>query len=170
MVFFAIVEHMRCPTCHAEDTRVIDSRVIEDGFAIRRRRDCPKCSFRYSTIEEIEILTLNVEKAYGRIEAYDKDKLLRSVRLPLQKRPITSAKLKRMIQAIEQDIQTRARKDQISSHTIGEIVMKQLKKSDKVAYIRFASVYRSFEDVDEFADELKKLSKSPKKLSKKVKK
>lgn len=161
---------MRCPSCHTEDTRVIDSRVIEDGFAIRRRRECSKCTFRYSTIEEIEILTLNVEKVDGVVQAYDKEKLLRSLKLPLQKRPITPAKLKRIVQSIEQEIQTRARKDQISTRSIGEIVMKHLKKIDKVAYIRFASVYRSFEDVDEFADELKKLAKPQKKLIKKIKK
>ncbi|HLD22056.1 MAG TPA: transcriptional regulator NrdR [Patescibacteria group bacterium] len=150
---------MRCPSCHVEDTRVIDSRVIEDGIAIRRRRECTKCEFRFSTLEEIEILTLSVEKATGEIEAYDKEKLVRSVRLPLQKRPITPTHLRRMLQSIEQEIQTKAKHDHIRSSTIGEIVMKYLKKLDKVAYIRFASVYRSFQDLDEFASEVKKLKK-----------
>ncbi|MBI2411327.1 MAG: transcriptional repressor NrdR [Candidatus Kerfeldbacteria bacterium] len=158
---------MRCLSCHTEDTRVIDTRVIEDGSTIRRRRECPSCHFRYSTIEEIEILTLTVDKVNGTQEAYDKEKLVRSLKLPLQKRPISPERLKRVVQQIEQEIQAKARKDHISTTTIGEIAMKYLRKLDKVAYIRFASVYRSFEDVDEFADALKKLSPKQRKYGKK---
>lgn len=158
---------MRCPACQAQDTRVVDSRVIEEGVLIRRRRECPKCEFRFSTIEEIEILTLTVEKGDGTRESYDKQKLIRSLQLPLQKRPVTPAKLKRTVHSIEQEIQTKAKRDTITTKDIGEIVMRYLKKLDKIAYIRFASVYRSFEDVSEFEDELKKLQRKKRKATKK---
>lgn len=149
---------MHCPSCHAEDTRVIDSRVIDNGSAIRRRRACSHCPFRFTTLEEIEILTLAVVKMDGHQEPYDKEKLIRSLSLPLQKRPITPARFKHTLHDIEEEIQAHARKDTITTRQIGDIVMKHLKKLDKVAYIRFASVYRSFADVNEFADELEKLS------------
>lgn len=163
---------MHCPSCQAEDTRVIDSRVIEDGGAIRRRRLCSKCDFRFSTLEEIEILSLMVDKADGTEEAYDKDKLMRSMKLPLQKRDITPARFKKVVHHVEQQIQMKAKRDRIDSSAIGEIVMRELRKLDKVAYVRFASVYRAFEDVSAFADELKKLAPRPsrKKKTKPVKK
>lgn len=159
---------MQCPKCHTDDTRVIDSRSIDDGAAIRRRRECSKCSFRFSTQEEIEILALSVVKTNGYTEPYQKEKMIRSLRLPLQKRPITPARIKRTIHSIEQEIQTRARNNSISTHDIGEIVMKHLRRLDKVAYIRFASVYQSFDDIDAFADALKEFTQ--KKRSRKVKK
>ncbi len=167
--FFAILSYMRCPSCQAEDTRVIDSRVIEEGGAIRRRRQCSKCEFRFSTLEEVEILSLMVDKSDGSEEAYDKDKLMRSMRTALQKREISPAKLKKAVHRVEQQVQMKAKKDHIQSSVIGEIVMRELRKLDKVAYVRFASVYRAFEDVSAFADELKKL-KPRRKKSKKSKK
>lgn len=148
---------MRCPSCHVEDTRVIDSRVIEDGTSIRRRRSCEKCGFRFTTTEEIEILSLSMVKADGRTEPYDKEKLTRGLKLALRKRPVTPHRLRRTIHDIEQEIQTKAKAERIPSREVGEIVMRHLKKLDKIAYIRFASVYRSFEDVQAFADELEKL-------------
>ncbi len=160
---------MHCPSCHAQDTRVIDSRVIEEGAGIRRRRQCEKCSFRFSTLESLEILSLIVQKADGTQEPYDKEKLTRSLKTALQKRPVSPDKLKRAAHRIEQEVQSRAKNDHITSEKIGELVMKHLKRLDKVAYIRFASVYRSFEDVDEFADELKKLSPQKKKRTTKKK-
>lgn len=159
---------MYCPSCHAEDTRVIDTRVIEGGVAIRRRRECTQCAFRFSTIEKIEILALQVDKADGTVQHYNQEKILRSLNIALRKRPVRQEQLKHAVHVIEQEIQSRARKDHISSQTIGEIVMRQLKKLDKVAYIRFASVYRSFADLHEFADELQKLS--PRSKMKKSKK
>lgn len=150
---------MHCPSCHADDTRVIDSRVIEDGTSIRRRRACERCGFRFTTTEEIEILSLAVVKADGREESYDKEKLIRGVKLAMRKRPYTPHKLRRLILDIEQDVQIKAKAERISSRDVGEIVMRHLKKADKIAYIRFASVYRSFEDVDAFAAELEKLQK-----------
>jgi transcriptional repressor NrdR len=108
-------------------------------------------------LEEIEILALRVVKADGREESYDKEKLVRSVRLPTQKRPISPARFKRLISMIEQDIQTRARADRMTTQQIGEIVMKHLKRLDKIAYIRFAAVYQSFDDLTAFAEALEQL-------------
>lgn len=149
---------MRCPSCRAEDTRVIDTRVIEEGSTIRRRRLCEKCGFRFTTAEEIEILSLTVVKADGREQPYDQAKLLRGMNIALQKRIKSPAHLKRAVHLIEQEIQTKAKRDRIESQVIGDIVMKYLRKLDKVAYIRFASVYRSFDDLTEFADELERLT------------
>jgi transcriptional repressor NrdR len=148
---------MRCPNCQFEDTKVLDSRPVDDGAAIRRRRQCDKCEFRFSTYEEIEILDLSVIKKGGGKQLFSKEKLERSIRLPLDKRPITDEGFRKLVSAIEIDIQRKAKDGEIQSTEIGEIVMKKLKKMDKVAYIRFAAVYRQFEDVDEFKAELSKL-------------
>jgi transcriptional repressor NrdR len=148
---------MRCPNCQYEDTKVLDSRPVEEGSAIRRRRECEKCEFRFSTYEEIEILDLTVIKKDGRKELYSREKLERGIKRAFEKRPHTDETLRKLISGIEQDIQKKAKDGEITSQDIGEIVMKRMKKVDKVAYIRFASVYRQFEDVDEFKEELKKL-------------
>ena len=148
---------MRCPNCQYEETKVLDSRPIEDGTAIRRRRQCEKCEFRFSTYEEIEILDLTVVKKDGSKQMFSKDKLERSLRLPLDKRPCTDDRFRKLVSGIEIDIQRKARDGEIPSMEIGDIVMKKLKKFDKVAYIRFAAVYRQFEDVEEFKAELQKL-------------
>lgn len=154
---------MHCPACHAEDTHVIDTRVIVEGSAIRRRRECAKCEFRFSTIEEIELLSLTVRKMSGIQEPYDRDKLFNSMKLALGKRPVTSERIRRMVHAIEQEIQTVARNQVIESKHIGILAMKQLKKIDKVGYIRYASVYKSFEDVSAFEDELEHLTSKKRK-------
>lgn len=155
---------MYCPSCHTEDTHVIDTRVIAEGAAIRRRRGCVKCAFRFSTIEEIELLSLEVIKASGVHEPYDRDKLFLSMKLPLSKRPVSPERIRRVVHAIEQEIQTIARNNSIQTKDIGALVMKHLKKIDKVAYVRYASVYKSFDDISAFADELEHLS--PKKRKK----
>ncbi|MFZ5391077.1 MAG: transcriptional regulator NrdR [Patescibacteria group bacterium] len=147
---------MHCPYCNYYDTKVTDSRVVADGLNIRRRRECTKCSFRFSTIEESEILDLSVIKRDGSHEPYNKEKLATGLRRSLEKIPYTADKFKGLMQKIERDIQRR-RKSEITSKDIGEIVMKRLKNFDQVAYIRFASVYRSFQDVDSFTKELKDL-------------
>lgn len=147
---------MRCPACHHEDTRVNDSRLVSDGMAIRRRRECSKCGFRFSTYEEVEILNLTVTKRDGRGEPYSKDKLEAGLKKAFEKRPITHDEFKRLVNKIERDIQM-AGKDEIKSSEIGEIIMRNLKRKDQVAYIRFASVYRSFKDAKTFQQELKKL-------------
>jgi len=148
---------MRCPNCQNEDTKVLDSRPIDEGTAIRRRRECEKCEFRFSTYEEIEILDLTVVKKDGSKQMFSKEKLERAIKLPLDKRPHTDDSLRKLLSSIEIEIQRKAKDGEIKSSEIGEIVMKKLKKVDKVAYIRFAAVYRQFEDVDEFKQELKKL-------------
>lgn len=148
---------MHCPACHYQDTRVYDSRLVLDGFAIRRRRECPKCKFRFSTYEQIELLNLVVVKKDNRREPYQREKLERGIRKACEKRPISEEQIKRLIFKIEREIQSIGGAE-ISSQKIGQIVMKYLKKLDKVAYIRFASVYKAFTDVDAFKEELKKLS------------
>src|SRR5581483_11662012 len=148
---------MRCPNCQFEDTKVLDSRPVDDGGAIRRRRECEKCDFRFSTYEEIEILDLTVLKKDGSKQMFSKEKLERAIRLPLEKRPHDDETLRKLLSAIEIEIQRKAKDGEIKSSDIGDIVMKKMKKVDKVAYVRFAAVYRQFEDVDEFKEELKKL-------------
>ncbi len=147
---------MKCPICYYKDTKVVDSRVASDGFSIRRRRECLKCGFRFSTYEELEILELTIIKRDGRKEAYQREKLERGLKKALEKRPITKDNFKKLVNLIERDLQ-KLRKSEITSNQIGLFIMKHLKKMDKVAYIRFASVYQSFKDVEEFSEELSKL-------------
>ncbi len=152
---------MNCPICHHNDTKVVDSRAAGDGFSIRRRRECLKCNFRYSTYEEMEILDLTILKSNNKKEPYSRDKLIKGLKKALEKRPITENNFKKLINSIERDIQAN-NKNEVSTEKIGKIIMNQLKKIDKVAYIRFASVYQSFEDIEEFAQELDKLIKNKK--------
>lgn len=156
---------MKCPVCYFPDTKVVDSRVASDGFSIRRRRECLKCGFRFSTYEELEILDLTIVKRDGRREAYNREKLVRGLRRALEKRPITEERFKKLISSVERDLQI-LKKNEVMSDQVGQIVMKQLKKTDKVAYIRFASVYQSFKDVNEFKKELNKLMTKSKKEDK----
>lgn len=149
---------MHCPSCNYYDTKVTDSRVATDGLSIRRRRECTKCNFRFSTVEEGEILDLTVIKRDGRREPYSRDKLETGLKHSLEKRPHTVEQFRGLVQKIERDIQRR-RKVEITSRDIGELVMKRLKSFDQIAYIRFASVYRSFQDVDSFTRELKGLGR-----------
>jgi transcriptional repressor NrdR len=136
---------------------VLDSRPVEEGNAIRRRRECDKCGFRFSTYEEIEILGLSVIKRDGTKQVYSREKLEAGVRKPFEKLEYDSAAIKKVVSRIEQEIQKKARDNCILSSDVGDIVMKEIKKVDKVAYIRFACVYRAFEDVEEFKLELQKL-------------
>lgn len=147
---------MKCVNCGFEDTKVLDSRPINDGIAIRRRRECIKCEARFSTHEEMEILDLTVVKRDGRTEPYIREKIESGIRKAFEKRPLSRDDFHALVSGIEQDIQ-KIGKEQISSRDIGNIVMKRIKSKDQVAYIRFASVYRKFEDVDEFVKEAKKL-------------
>jgi transcriptional repressor NrdR len=157
---------MKCPSCHNSDTSVTDSRVTEEGLAIRRRRECDKCGYRFSTVEEVEILNLTVVKRDGAREPYDRDKVEAGARKALEKRPITGDTLKKLIGQIERDIQVRGRTE-ITSQQIGEIVMKRLQRIDQVAYIRFASVYRQFQDIESFKRELNRLT-GPRRPNKKT--
>lgn len=159
---------MKCPACNYPDTKVIDSRVGVDELSIRRRRECLKCGFRFSTNEEIEILDLVVIKRNGRKESYSREKLERGLYRALEKRPITKDTFRRLLTNIERDIQVRARSSEITASTIGDIVMKRLKKVDPIGFIRFASVYQAFKDARTFQAELNKLlgGTSTKKTSK----
>lgn len=152
---------MHCPVCPAQDTKVTDSRLSEGGFIIKRRRECQRCGFRFSTLEQIEILNLMVIKRNGAKEPYSREKLETGLRKSLEKRPYTQEKFRQLINTVERDIQKK-KGDEITSGEIGEILMRRLKTFDKVAYIRFASVYRAFEDVKTFQKELNVLLKGKK--------
>ena len=152
---------MKCPVCGNDNTRVLDSRVASDGITVRRRRECSKkkCGFRFSTIEEVEILDFTILKRDGRKESYNKEKLKVGIKKALEKRLHTDEEIAQLIRDIEMDLQ-KTRKNEADSSILGDIVMKNLRKFDKVAYIRYASVYRSFEDVKTFEKELKSLKKN----------
>lgn len=147
---------MKCPKCLNIDTKVVDSRPVEEAGAIRRRRECEKCNFRFSTYEQIEILDLSVVKRDGTRQPYVRDKLERGLRRAFEKRELSDYMFRKVVAEIEQEIQKKSGGD-ITSEQIGEIVMKVIRKVDKVAYIRFASVYRQFEDIKEFKQEILKL-------------
>lgn len=152
---------MKCPICYYQDTKVVDSRVAQDGLSIRRRRECLKCSFRFSTYEEIELLDLAIVKRDGRRESYSREKIIGGLKKSCEKRPITEDNFKQLIHSIERDLQ-RIRKSEITSRQVGQVVMKNLKKLDMIAYIRYASVYESFKDAQEFRKELNKIIKEKK--------
>lgn len=152
---------MKCPVCYYQDTKVVDSRSASDGLSIRRRRECLKCGFRFSTYEEIELLDLMIVKRDGRKESYDREKMVRGLKKALEKRPVTDDKFKKLLHSIERDLQV-LKKNEITTNQIGQIIMKHLKKADQVAYIRFASVYQDFKDAQEFKKELNKLTKKRK--------
>ena len=147
---------MYCPVCNSKDTKVVDSRVTQDGYSIRRRRECMKCQYRFSTVEEMELLDIVVIKSDGKRESYDRKKVESGMLHSLRKRPYMQESFDRMINAIERDIQKKNTRE-ITSREVGEIVMDYLRKFDKVAYIRFASIYLSFEDVDNFESTIQSL-------------
>lgn len=149
---------MKCPYCNNTDTRVIDSRPAEDGNAIRRRRSCDMCSKRFTTYEKVETIPLIIIKKDNNREQYDRAKIEAGVLRACYKRPVSADAIQKMIDEIETEIFNREEKE-LSSSIIGEIVMKHLEELDAVAYVRFASVYREFKDVDTFMEELKKVLK-----------
>lgn len=151
---------MHCPVCSHEDTRVVDSRLSPDGTSVRRRRECDACEYRFSTYEEIELLDIRVVKRDGTREMYAREKLERGLRRALEKRSHTESDVRALIHAIERGIQ-QLKSTEVRTSDIGEIVMLELRGFDKVAYIRFASVYRSFEDVQTFQDEINRLEEKP---------
>jgi transcriptional repressor NrdR len=157
---------MKCPICYYDDTKVIDSRVASDGLSIRRRRECEKCGFRFSTFEEMEILDLTVVKRGGQKEAYNRDKLISGLKKSLEKRPVDNEEFKKLVHNIERDI-LELRKSEVDSSQIGEIAMKHLRETDVVAYIRFASVYESFDNARDFKETLNKILEDKKSRKKK---
>ncbi|MDP0928812.1 MULTISPECIES: transcriptional regulator NrdR [Paracoccus] len=140
---------MRCPFCGNVDTQVKDSRPAEDHVAIRRRRFCPACSGRFTTYERVQLRDLVVVKTNGRREDFDRDKLARSIRIAMQKRPVEPERVEQMISGIVRRLESSGETD-IPSKMIGEIVMEALSRIDNVAYVRFASVYKNFQDADDF--------------------
>jgi transcriptional repressor NrdR len=147
---------MKCPACGTIDDRVIDSRLGKDNAVIRRRRECLSCKKRFTTYERIEEILPYVIKKDGRREAFDRWKIIEGMRRACEKRPISVERIEAVADAIEQELMERPEKE-ISVAYIGERVMRELRQMDDVAYVRFASVYRSFRDIDEFIKEIKEL-------------
>lgn len=149
---------MNCPFCNNADTKVVDSRETNEGKITRRRRECEKCETRFSTYEEVELLRLSVVKKSGEKEEYDKSKIENGVRRALVKRPVSEEKIGKLLGDIEYDIRT-LEKPEITTREIGKIVLLKLKEVDEVAYVRFASVYKSFGSVESFKKELDLIEK-----------
>lgn len=147
---------MKCPYCSSDNTRVIDSRPADDNNAIRRRRLCDDCGKRFTTYEKVETIPLIVIKKDDNREQYDRSKVEAGILRACHKRPVSAGQISQLVNMVEVDIFNREEKE-ISSSEIGEIVMNRLQELDPVAYVRFASVYREFKDVNTFMDEIKKL-------------
>ncbi|NMB38289.1 MAG: transcriptional repressor NrdR [Firmicutes bacterium] len=147
---------MRCPFCHHKDSKVLDSRATEEGASIRRRRECTKCSRRFTTYERLDQVPFMIVKKDGRREAFSRDKILNGVLKACEKRPISPDQIEKMIDDIEKDVRNTTERE-ITSNEVGEIVMERLKELDEVAYVRFASVYRQFKDINSFMSELQQL-------------
>ena len=150
---------MKCPICNYQDSRVLDSRPVDDGASIKRRRECPSCGKRFTTYEVVDTVPIAVIKRDGRREFFDKHKLILGIERACQKRPVDSEEI---ASSIESELQNSI-VNEISSKDIGELVLSRLKEMDIVSYIRFASVYREFQDIDSFMEEIKSLSKKTRK-------
>src|SRR3989344_1651992 len=146
---------MKCPYCLNDETRVTNKRDCDDGN-VRRRRECLKCKKRFTTYEKVEPLAIYVKKKDGRREPFNRDKLERSLERAFEKRPVSKEKIDKMMNLIEDQIKKRGKKE-IKSSEVGELVIRKIKQIDNVAYVRFASVYKDFQDVSDFKKELKKL-------------
>ena len=149
---------MKCPFCGSFESKVVDSRPTEDGERIRRRRECIGCGKRFTTFEVVETTPIMVKKKDGSIQAFNRDKLLNGMIKSCEKRPVSIRDLEKSVDRIEYKI-VNSLKNEISSEELGEMVMDELKKLDEVAYVRFASVYRQFSDVNTFFEELSELLK-----------
>jgi transcriptional repressor NrdR len=141
---------LRCPFCGELESQVKDSRPSEDGSAIRRRRLCPACGGRFTTFERVQLRELTIVKRSGRRAPFDRDKLVRSLSLALQKRPVDPERVERMVSGIVRQLESMG-ENEIASSVVGELVMKALKTLDEVAYVRYASVYRDFRETKDFA-------------------
>lgn len=147
---------MRCPACLWSDTRVVDKRDSADAATTRRRRQCERCNHRFTTYERPELATLMVVKSDRRRQEFDREKLRRSIQVACTKRPISAEQIERMVEQVEAEVRARDVAE-IPTSAIGDLVMEKLRQLDKVAYIRFASVYRAFADVSSFEHELRSL-------------
>jgi len=148
---------MKCPYCGFGQDKVIDTREINDGLQIRRRRECLNCGKRFTTYEEIEMKPLIVIKKDGRREKFNREKIFTGIQKACEKRPISTEEIEKIIMEIEQELRQKFDRE-VPSKEIGKIIIKRLKKIDKVAYIRFASVYREFQDISEFKKEIEKIT------------
>jgi len=149
---------MKCPFCTSHENRVIDSRVRKDGNSIRRRRECMSCNRRFTTYERVEEINLMVVKKDGTRQPFDRNKIMQGLLKAIEKRPIDPERIEEMVSELERDLQERGERE-VGSKEIGERLISKLHEIDEVAYVRFASVYRSFKDVNQFMDELKDLLK-----------
>ena len=147
---------MKCPFCGCEDSRVIDSRSVEEGASIRRRRECPRCGRRFTTYEKYEQIPLLVIKRDGRREMFDSKKMLAGLLRAFEKRPFTYEQIQSLTNQIENEIRASG-ENEVKSTKIGEVVMAHLEKIDQIAYVRFASVYRQFADVNSFMQEIQNM-------------
>lgn len=147
---------MRCPFCGYEDSKVVDTRPTNEGKTIKRRRECLKCQKRFTTYEKIEKQPILVIKKDNRREEFDRNKILNGIIKACQKRPVSIEQMNKIVDEIENEIYNSMR-EEISSREIGEMVMEKLKKIDEISYVRFASVYRQFKDINTFIEELQKL-------------
>lgn len=160
-VLTAWVPRMKCPFCHETDNRVIDSRLSKDNNMIRRRRECSRCNRRFTTYERVEEMMPLVVKKDGRRESYDRIKIISGLKRACEKRPVSINTIEAITDRLERNLQERGEKE-IPSSVIGETLMRELHDTDQVAYVRFASVYRSFKDINEFMVELEELIKERK--------
>jgi transcriptional repressor NrdR len=151
---------MRCPSCASLDTQVKDSRPTEDSSAIRRRRVCLSCNFRFTTFERVQLRELTVIKRNGRRVPFDRDKLMRSLQIALRKRPVDPERIEQAVSKIVRELESQGESD-VSSEAVGELVMEALRSLDDVAYVRFASVYRNFREAKDFRAVLGELSGDP---------
>lgn len=149
---------MHCPFCSAIDTKVIDSRLVSEGNHVRRRRECVTCEERFTTYESAELVMPRIIKQDGIREPFNEDKLLSGLSKALEKRPVSIEKVEEAVNRIKANLRSTGERE-IHSHNVGEQVMKELRNLDEVAFVRFASVYRSFKDLNEFREEIDKLSK-----------
>ena len=149
---------MKCPTCQHLGTRVLDSRPVDEGKSIRRRRECESCQYRFTTFEKLEELPLIVVKKEGIREAFSREKMLRGLIKACEKRPVALKQLEDVCFNIEKELRNQGMSE-VKSELVGEMVMDELAKIDEVSYVRFASVYRQFKDINVFIDELKDLLK-----------
>ena len=147
---------MKCPFCNYADSKVVDSRPTDEGTSIRRRRECLKCGKRFTTYETVERLPLMLIKRDGTRQPYSRDKLLSGVMKACEKRPVPQQRLEQLVDKVEQKL-FGTLESEVSSKTIGEMVMEELREIDEVAYVRFASVYRQFKDINTFMEELNTL-------------
>ncbi|SEA45879.1 transcriptional regulator NrdR [Microbulbifer marinus] len=148
---------MHCPFCSAEETKVVDSRLVAEGDQVRRRRECLECHERFTTFETAELLLPRVIKQNGQREPFNEDKLRAGIQRAVEKRPVSTERVESAVSQIKHALQATGERE-LPARAIGELVMEQLRELDQVAYVRFASVYRRFEDVSEFSEEIERLT------------